>query len=79
MNGITPRQMDIVVAIRNSRHLYGYPPTFRELSEILGINRASTVNHVKRLVKKGIVRNPGKCRTLEIVADIPQTKETQAA
>lgn len=67
---LTPRQADILLFVRNSRHLRGYAPTFRELAEGLGISRATTVAHVKRMVKKKLLAHtPGKARTLEVLAD----------
>ena len=33
---LTPRQTDVIVAIRNYRHLHGYSPTMQELADQLG-------------------------------------------
>lgn len=76
---LTPRQMDIVLAIRNHRHVKGYPPTFRELAALVGISRVTTVQHVKALIKKGIIRKqPHQARTLEVVADDSLVKPAAA-
>lgn len=67
---LTPRQADVLVAIRNHRHHYGHAPTIRELATALSLGRATTVAHVKNMVRKGLLRHtPKKARTLEVVAD----------
>lgn len=73
---LTPRQADLILFIRNFKHLHGHSPTFREIAEALNISRATTVSHVKRLIKKKlVVSSKQKARTLEIVADMKKTFE----
>src|SRR6266700_381208 len=56
---LTPRQLDVLVAIRNYRHLHGYSPTMQELADQLGA-----------LEKKRVLRrDKHKARSLEITAD----------
>lgn len=67
---LTPRQVDVITIIRNHRHLHGYAPSIRELAAALNICRATTVQHIKALTKKNLLRSaPRKSRTLEVVAD----------
>lgn len=67
---LTPRQVDVICAIRNTRHLHGYPPTIRELASQLALSRVTIVQHVEALIRKGYVRKaPKLARTLEIIAD----------
>lgn len=68
---LTPRQADVVLFIRNFKHLYGHSPTYRELAEGLKIARGPAVAHVKALVKKGfLLHRPHTARTLEVREDV---------
>jgi repressor LexA len=67
---LTPRQVDVLVAIRNYRHLHGYSPTMQELADSLGTSKVTIFEHVGALQKKRILRrDKHKARSLEIVAD----------
>jgi repressor LexA len=67
---LTPRQTDVVVAIRNYRHLHGYSPTMQELADQLGTSKVTIFEHVGALEKKRVLhRNKHKARSLEIIAE----------
>jgi repressor LexA len=67
---LTPRQLDVLVAIRNYRHLNGYAPTMQELADQLGTSKVTIFEHVGALEKKRVLRrNKHKARSLEIVSD----------
>jgi repressor LexA len=67
---LTPRQTDVLVAIRDYRHLHGYSPTMQELADYLGTSKVTIFEHVGALEKKRVLRrDPHKARSLEIVAD----------
>jgi repressor LexA len=67
---LTPRQVDVVVAIRNFRHLHGYSPTMQELADQLGTSKVTIFEHVGALEKKRVLRRDRhKARSLEIIAD----------
>ena len=67
---LTPRQLDVIVAIRNYRHLHGYSPTMQELADQLGTSKVTIFEHVGALEKKRVIRrDKHKARSLEIVAD----------
>ena len=67
---LTPRQLDVLVAIRNYRHLHGYSPTMQELADQLGTSKVTIFEHVGALEKKRILRrDKHKARSLEIVAE----------
>ena len=67
---LTPRQLDVLVAIRNYRHLHGYAPTMQELADQLGTSKVTIFEHVGALEKKRVLRrDKHKARSLEIVAD----------
>ena len=65
---LTPRQVDVMVAIRNYRHLHGYSPTMQELADQLGTSKVTIFEHVGALEKKRLLRrDKHKARSLEIV------------
>jgi repressor LexA len=67
---LTPRQLDVIVAIRNYRHLHGYSPTMQELADQLGTSKVTIFEHVGALEKKRCLRrDKHKARSLEITAD----------
>jgi repressor LexA len=67
---LTPRQLDVVVAIRNYRHLHGYSPTMQELADQLGTSKVTIFEHVGALEKKRVLRrDKHKARSLEIASD----------
>ena len=67
---LTPRQLDVLVAIRNYRHLHGYAPTMQELADQLGTSKVTIFEHVGALEKKRVLRrDKHKARSLEIVAE----------
>jgi repressor LexA len=64
---LTPRQTDVMVAIRNYRHLHGYSPTMQELADQLGTSKVTIFEHVGALEKKRLLRrDKHKARSLEI-------------
>jgi repressor LexA len=72
---LTPRQADVLLIVRNHRHLHGYSPSIREIATSLGISRATTMAHIERLEKKGFLRRtPLRHRTLEVVEDAQGVK-----
>ncbi|HEY8666833.1 MAG TPA: transcriptional repressor LexA [Tepidisphaeraceae bacterium] len=67
---LTPRQLDVLVAIRNYRHLHGYSPTMQELADQLGTSKVTIFEHVGALEKKRVLRrDKHKARSLEIVSN----------
>jgi len=66
---LTPRQLDVIVAIRNYRHLHGYAPTMQELADQLGTSKVTIFEHVGALEKKRVIRrDKHKARSLEIIS-----------
>jgi repressor LexA len=65
---LTPRQLDVIVAVRNYRHLHGMSPTMQELADQLGTSKVTIFEHVGALERKGVIRrDKHKARSLEIV------------
>ncbi len=68
MLNLTPRQLDVLVAVRNYRHLHGMSPTMQELADQLGTSKVTIFEHVAALEKKqAIRRNHHQSRSIEIL------------
>jgi repressor LexA len=67
---LTPRQLDVVVAIRNYRHLHGVAPTMQELADQLGTSKVTIFEHVGALERKRVLRrDKHKARSLQIISE----------
>ncbi len=66
---ITDRQRRILEAIRDSVTTRGYPPSMREIGEVVGLTSSSSVKHqLTALQAKGYLRqDPNRPRALEVV------------
>lgn len=65
---LTPRQLDVLVAVRNYRHLHGMAPTMQELADQLGTSKVTIFEHIEALENKGVIkRNAHMSRSLEII------------
>ncbi len=73
VEGLNPRQREILEFLRNHARNHAYPPTVREIGLAVGLSSSSTVqNHLNALEQKGhIRRDPTKSRTVEVVGDEP--------
>ncbi len=71
MDGLTPRQKEILGYIKREVLQRGYPPSVREIGQAVGLNSSSTVHgHLGRLEEKGYIRrDPTKPRAIELVND----------
>ncbi len=69
-DGLTTRQRQILVMIRESIDERGYPPSVREIGEAVGLTSSSSVSHqLKSLEKLGYLRrDPNRPRAM-VVAD----------
>ena len=65
----TPRQVEIIRAIRRSRKECGYAPSVRELcSELGGVDVKTMAEHLDRLEEKGAIsRERGARRSLRVI------------
>ncbi|MEK8128631.1 transcriptional regulator [Paenibacillus filicis] len=66
---LSKRQEDILSVIAHYAALNGYPPTFREVADLVGLQSSSTIHgHLERLKKKGLLDwEESKPRTLRIL------------
>lgn len=72
MQTMTPRQMDILMFIRDYRDRHAYSPTMQEIGDFLGLSKVTVFEHVGALEKKGLLRRQArhKARCLEISPDV---------
>ena len=67
---LTPRQMQILIFIRDFRRSHGYSPTMQELADELDITKVTVFEHVETLIDKGLLRRVAhKARSLELTSD----------
>ena len=69
MDELSTRQREILQLIRTKVVERGYPPSVREIGEVLGLRSPSTVHsHLSALVRSGYLRrDPSKPRAIEVV------------
>jgi repressor LexA len=72
VEGLTPRQQQVLEFIRESVRANGYPPTVREICAALNLSSPSTVHaHLANLERLGLIkRDPTKPRALDVVQDL---------
>ncbi len=72
MEGLTPRQEQVLEFIRESVRVSGYPPTVREICAALELSSPSTVHaHLANLERLGLIkRDPTKPRALEVTREL---------
>jgi repressor LexA len=72
VEGLTPRQEQVLEFIRESVRVNGYPPTVREICAALDLSSPSTVHaHLANLERRGLIkRDPTKPRALDVVRDL---------
>ena len=69
-NGLTDRQKEILVFIRQFLASHGFPPTIREIGTHFNIAPASALGHLHALETKGFIRRtPARPRCLEILKE----------
>lgn len=74
---ITPAQQRTLEAIRDFLLEHSYPPTLRELGEILGLGMTPVNDSVKQLIRKGyLTKEPHKPRSLTLVREPPVERPT---
>ncbi len=56
----TPRQLEILRFIRDSRHRHGYSPTMQEIGDYLNLTKVTVFEHVGALERKGLLLRGAK-------------------
>ena len=69
LDGLTPRQRLVLDAIRDAVQARGYPPSMREIGELVGLTSPSSVAHqLSTLERKGYLRrDANRPRAIEVV------------
>lgn len=63
----TPKQLKILIAIRDFRVRNGYSPTMQELADQLGVSKVTIFEHIEALERKNLIlRARNRARSLEI-------------
>ncbi|MFV2000000.1 MAG: transcriptional repressor LexA, partial [Acidimicrobiia bacterium] len=68
---LTTRQREILDLIRTTVANRGYPPSVREIGDVVGLSSPSTVHsHLSTLAAEGYIRrDPSKPRAIEVIED----------
>lgn len=76
---LTERQSKIMDAIQQNIAVHGFPPSFREIGELVGLRSTSSVKHqLKALELKGLIRiSANKGRAIEVIGHNPVTSSAQ--
>ena len=77
---LTPRQLEILTLVRDSRRDFGYSPTLQEIADDLGISKITVFEHVETLIGKGLLtRRSNKARSLALTssARLPDDRPTR--
>jgi repressor LexA len=77
---LTPRQLEILTNVRDTRRSHGYSPTLQEIADELGISKITVFEHVEALIRKGVLtRRTNRARSLEVTgsAQFPDERPTR--
>lgn len=68
---LTSRQREILDLISSTVQDRGYPPSVREIGDVVGLSSPSTVHsHLSTLAAEGFIRrDPSKPRAIEVISD----------
>lgn len=71
MDGLSPRQRDVLDFIREFMNKHGLPPTVREIGAGLSVSAPRCIfDHLKALERKGFIRRrSSRARDLEIIGE----------
>lgn len=72
---LSDKQVAILEAIQRSVASRGYPPSMREIGDVVGLSSLSSVTHqLNQLELSGYLRrDPNRPRALEVLIDLPST------
>lgn len=80
-SSLTQRQREILDLISTTVADRGYPPSVREIGDVVGLSSPSTVHsHLSTLAAEGFIRrDPSKPRAIEVIAEDGATHISRAA
>lgn len=74
----TPKQLRILVSIRDFRVRNGYSPTMQELADQIGVSKVTIFEHIEALERKGLIlRARNRARSLEVSPTIKLPDESK--
>jgi repressor LexA len=74
----TPKQLQILIAIRDFRVRNGYSPTMQELADQLGVSKVTIFEHVEALERKELIlRARNRARSLEVSPTVKLPDESK--
>ena len=74
----TPKQLKILISIRNFRVQHGYSPTMQELADELDVSKVTIFEHVEALEKKALIlRARNRARSLEVSPTVKLPDESK--
>ncbi|HAU31575.1 MAG: LexA repressor [Desulfotomaculum sp. 46_296] len=78
LSQLTPREQQILDVIKKIIQIKGYPPSVREIGQLVGLNSSSTVHgYLQRLEQKGFLhRDSNKPRAMELMGSLPGFRNT---
>ncbi|MBP1764793.1 MAG: lexA 3 [Firmicutes bacterium] len=70
---LTSKQQEILDCIKQQLRVKGYPPSVREIGQMVGLSSSSTVHfHLGKLEALGLIRrDPTKPRAIELMEEAP--------
>jgi SOS-response transcriptional repressor LexA len=79
MQPLTPRQTDLVSAVRRHWATRRIPPTLADLADTLDLSISRTSTLVEECQAKGVIaRDPGKYRSIRPAASSPRRRPRSA-
>jgi repressor LexA len=82
MSTLTPRQQELYGYLAEFLAEQGYPPSYREIAEALGIRSTNGVSaHLNALERKGYIERPsdgGRARALRLTGPAPVSNRTES-
>lgn len=76
----TPKQLKLLVSIRDFRVRNGYSPTMQELADLLDVSKVTIFEHVEALERKGLIlRHRNRARSLEVAPTVKLPDESRPA
>lgn len=77
---MTPRQAEVLDAVRTAIAAAGYPPTLRELARLTGLSMTRVRQHLAALVAAGAIhREEGTARGIRVLTAQAAAAEPPAA
>ncbi len=68
---LTPRQMQVIIFIRDYYRKLGYFPTLQEIGEKLSISKVTVLQHLRSLQRKGVIqRHRYQARSMQISSEV---------